>query len=196
LSVTSQSDDLLLDQFVAKFEVLDDGLFFFPEIDPIAAELSVGEKGQYGQQLWRPTRCNTEAAQLEPIYARLPGRFPKLFERLILSYRWAEVHLDTFTLLPNPPGPDLGRWLLEASRDAILWDFLLARGYVPFAKGPDIDYDRVCFDLNSRGQEGESRIVKIDHEEVLCNNRLRVVAELAPTFRNLIKQTIAYNPAS
>jgi hypothetical protein len=32
--------------------------------------------------------------------------------------------------------------------------------------------------------------VKIDHEEILCNNRIKVVGELAPSFRALVLQTI------
>ena len=57
-------------------------------------------------------------------------------------------------------------------------------------KGPDLDYDPVSFDLKSRNKNGDYRIVKIDHEEILCNNRIRVVAELAPSFEHLVRQTI------
>jgi hypothetical protein len=32
--------------------------------------------------------------------------------------------------------------------------------------------------------------VKIDHEEILCNNRVKVVAELALGFEELVRQTI------
>ena len=54
-----------------------------------------------------------------------------------------------------------------------------------------MDYDRVCFDLKTRGKNNDCRIVKIDHEEVLCNERLRVVKELAPTFRALVEQIVS-----
>lgn len=33
-------------------------------------------------------------------------------------------------------------------------------------------------------------VVKIDHEEILCNNRIKVVGELAKGFRELVQQTI------
>jgi hypothetical protein len=51
-------------------------------------------------------------------------------------------------------------------------------------------YDPVCFDYSSRRQGGDCKIVKIDHEEILCNNRIKVVAELAHSFRELMEQTI------
>ena len=32
--------------------------------------------------------------------------------------------------------------------------------------------------------------MKIDHEQILCHDRVKVVAELAPTFRQLVLDTI------
>jgi hypothetical protein len=188
VSVTVQNEDLLLKQFIVKFEQLDE--LVANEFDPIAWQLRTGPADQYGYQAWRPIEAITDAASLEPIYAKVPARFPRLFERMLLSYRWAEVHLPSFTLFGNPPGTDLSGWLKEISRDAILWDFLLRAGYIPFAKGPDMDYDRVCFDLKSRKKNRDAKIVKIDHEQILCNDRLRIVAEVAPSFRELVQQTI------
>ena len=53
-----------------------------------------------------------------------------------------------------------------------------------------MDYDPVCFDMNSRKKNREMRVVKIDHEEILCNYRIKVVAELARSFEALVLQTI------
>jgi hypothetical protein len=193
LSVTRDNEDQLLEHFVAKFAELDD-LSFWPHIDPIAAHFSTGEVNPYGGQTWRPIRLDTDAADLDPIYAKLPARLPKLFERLLLSYRWAEVHLDTFTLFANPAGPGLGGWLEQVSHDRPLWDLPIRAGYIPFGKGPDMDYDRVCFDLSSRTKKQECRVVKIDHEEILCNKRLKIASELAPSFRDLINAAIHSKP--
>ena len=80
--------------------------------------------------------------------------------------------------------------LHEISKDKVLSTCLLKNGYIPFGKGPDIDYDPVCFDLKSRKKNREFTIVKLDHEEILSNERTRVVAELAPTFEQLVRKTI------
>jgi len=45
----------------------------------------------------------------------------------------------------------------------------------------------VCFAIKIAE---ESRIVKIDHEEILCNYRIKVVSRRAPSFRALVLQTI------
>ena len=116
--------------------------------------------------------------------------FPPLFERLVLSYRWAEVDLGSYRLVANPPGTGLDALLPEMSKDPIIWNCLLEAGYIQFGKGPDIDYDPVCFDISARTKNNDCKIVKIDHEQILCNNRVETVAELAPTFEQLMLDTI------
>ena len=76
------------------------------------------------------------------------------------------------------------------SKDPIIWNCLLEAGYIQFGKGPDIDYDPVCFDISARTKNNDYKIVKIDHEQILCNNRIKTVAELAPTFEQLMLDTI------
>ncbi|MGA9813143.1 MAG: hypothetical protein WBQ64_10220 [Terriglobales bacterium] len=185
---SSMTDEQLLEHFVASFEKLNDLIAW--ENDPISVQLSVGSPDEFGFSHWRPAVIETLPSQLESVYAKLPARFPKLFERLVLSYRWAEVDLGMCRLLANPPGPDLTGMLVQMSRDPAIWGSLLPAGYIQFGKGPDVDYDPVCFDIKSRKKNGECRVVKIDHEEILCNNRVKLVAELAPSFRDLVLQTI------
>ena len=182
--------DSLVERFVDSFGGLDD-MRVNADVYPIAPELVYGEQDQFGQTEWRPLRYATEASRLEPLYAKLPARFPKLYERLILSFRWAEVDLETFRLLANPPGPDLSGLLQEVSKDQFLSNVLLRNGFVPFGKGPDVDYDPVCFDISSRAKNGDCRVVKIDHEEILCNSRIRIVREMAESFEKLVLATIA-----
>ena len=78
----------------------------------------------------------------------------------------------------------LGGSLFEAFR--VLSD----GGFVQFGKGPDYDYDPICFDLSRRDAEGDCPVVKFDHEEILINERLVVVKELTPSFRELMKLII------
>ena len=93
-------------------------------------------------------------------------------------------------MLANPPGPDLSRFFEQISKDRGLWECLIPAGYVRFAKGPDYDYDPVCFDIKRRRNNNDCPVVKTDHEEILCNNRIKVVSELAPGFAELVQQTI------
>lgn len=189
-SPNDQRMDDLLSTFVQSFEKLN-GLDFFPELDPIAAALTAGEPDEDGILRWQPRRAETDISSLDMVYAKLPARFPPLFERFLLTYRWAEVDLETYKLLPNPPGPDLNGFLRGMSKDKGLWEALIPAGFLQFGRGPDIDYDPVCFDISSRAKNRDMRVVKIDHEEILCNHKVKVVAELAPSFFELLQGTIA-----
>jgi hypothetical protein len=155
-----------------------------PDLEPISPELVTGDVDNYGRRRWRPIEVVTDTESLDTIYAELPAKFPHLYELLVLSYRWAEVDLKLFTLMANPPGPSLDGLLHE---DPHLWSFLLKSGYIQFGKGPDSDYDPVCFDIRSRKKKGrDCKIVKIDHEQILCYDRLKIVKELAPSFEELV----------
>lgn len=181
----------LLASFIGSFEELDE-MEAVELIYPITWQLAVGNPNAYGRKKWRPIEVITEREYLDPIYSVLPARFPDLYERLVLSYRWADVDLQTFTLLANPPGPGLSTLLQQISKDRIQWESLRCAGYIPFGKGPGMDYDRVCFDIRSRKKKGRDYpIVKIDAEEILCNNRIKIVKELAPSFEELVRDTIS-----
>ena len=179
----------LIEQFVSSFEKLDD-MAANKELFPIAWELRSGELNQLGWPLWKPARVDTDRSRLEPLYTMLPCRFPPLFERLVLTYRWAEVEVSACTLIANPPGPDLSRLLEQMSHDPGLWQALIPAGYIQFGRAAGGHYDPVCFEVKSRRKNGNCRIVRIDHEEILCNNRIKVVAEVAPNFEALVQQTI------
>jgi len=183
-----RKDEQLIEDFVACFEILDE--MRADGFDAPAMGLAVGEPDAYGHRRWKPIHVKADRACLGPIYAKIPSRFPPLFEYLVLSYRWAEVELGSFRLVANPPGPDLLGLFGEMTKDDFLSTHLLRSGFVPFGKGQGADYDPVCFDLSARKQNGEYRIVKLDHEQILCFSRIKVVAELASTFRELVRLTI------
>jgi hypothetical protein len=120
----------LLERFIASFEKL-----FANEVsDPIAWQLATGDRNQNGCRRWRSIKVQTEFSSLEPLYAALPARFPPLFERLVLTYRWAEADLQSYGLLANPPGLGLGGLLQQMSKDSIIWKFLSEAGFIQLGK--------------------------------------------------------------
>jgi hypothetical protein len=187
---TKEKDDKqLLREFVASFEKLDDLSSRF-EMDPIAYELSFGDSDEDGLKKWLPIYHPTDRSYLEEFYKKVSPDLPPLYEELVLTYRWATVDLKSYRLLANPPGADLSGLLTEMIRDKGLWDALVPNGYLQFGKAPDVNYDPVCFDFNRRLRDGDCKIVQLDHEEILCNHGIREVSEIAPSFRQLMIQTI------
>jgi hypothetical protein len=188
MSRSSAEGERLVDSFVTSFERLNDLTVYGTDL--VAEQLAVGDPDQIGFRHWRPVKVSTDRSLLDRIYKELPARFPPLFELLLLSYRWAEVDLGPFRLIANPPGNDLGGFLKQMSQDRGLWECLVPAGHMQFGKGPDNDYDPVCFDIQSRKKNSDCRIVKIDHEEILCNYRVKIVSVLAPSFEQLMLRTI------
>ena len=66
--------------------------------------------------------------------------------------------------------------------------FLLKEGLLPFARPEDWSYDPVCFDYRRSQRKLEPAVVRIDHEEILCNERIRVVEVLAKGFDALLEE--------
>ncbi|MGB8917916.1 MAG: hypothetical protein WCC89_13745, partial [Candidatus Sulfotelmatobacter sp.] len=52
-------------------------------------------------------------------------------------------------------------------------------------------FDAICFDWNEPAQNREHRIVQIDHEDILCNWKVRVVGELWPSFIKLVEDALS-----
>lgn len=145
---------------------------------------------EYGREPWQVFPVTTGPTALDSLHAALPGPPPPLYQRLVLSYRWPQLDIGICTLLANPAGPDLSGLLAQMQGDQGLWDELAPGGYVPFARAPGGNYDPVCFGTRHRDRSGDCRVVRIDHEQILCNRRVRVVDDPAPSFRALVEATL------
>jgi hypothetical protein len=181
----------LLASFVDAFELLDDrwvsqGDGTGGDMTPVLA----APWDEQGWSHWRPIRTDVpRTAVTEDLGGLLSAPLPSLYEQLVMSYRWAEVDLGRIRLLPNLP-PGLKGLAGAIRRDRGIYDVLSPAGYFQFAKGPGVDYDPVCFDLGMRLRDGDCRIVKFDHEQILCYGRLVKEAAPAPSLRRLIEVVI------
>lgn len=159
------SDTQLLAQFVASFRKFDD-------TDVIA--------------------CTTEVATLAALQSRLSARLPRLFELLLASYRWSKADLGRLCLLPNPSGAIFEGFAAELFADCGLTEVLLPQGFIPFGRATTgAAYDPICFDTRRQRHGGDCPVVRLDHEAALIGQRVRPVAELTPTFRELVTLIIA-----
>jgi hypothetical protein len=130
------SDEQLLERYIATFEKLDEMIVNEFSMPP-AEQLAVGVEDEYGFRRWKPIKFETPEPFLQEIYAELPDqfRFPRLFEQLLLTYRWAVVDLSTYRLLANSPGQDLNGFFQQITNDPGLWEALIPAGFVQFGRG-------------------------------------------------------------
>ena len=184
------NDDQLIDSLVDTFGTFDDlyvsrDFVKRGEIEPLLIE----PWSESGWANWRPIRDSVSKDALDPVNRNLPGPLPSLFVLLLRTYRWYEIDVGRIRLLSNLSPAPLS-FCGEAAADRHLFEAISRVNSVQFGRGPDVDYDPVCFDLRSRGQDDDCRIVKFDHEEILCNDRIVEVGEVAPSFRALVQLAI------
>jgi hypothetical protein len=189
------TDMELIDQFVAHFPIRDDQVFrefsLRGGITPQDVEsLLVEPWNEHGVARWRPKRVDSPVSAVEAFYRRVPGRLPVLYEQMILRYQWGEAVLGAFRLLPNYP-PSLEGLVKTVQSDSVMFRVLSAHGLVQFGKGPEMDYDPICFDLNKRCSDGDCAIVKADHEQILNHESVRLDGVFAGSFRELVLETVA-----
>lgn len=186
----SQSDAKLLRQFVDAFSEFDDMIALGNR--PGDLDLAAGEVDELGFQHWQPRETSSDPAALESLYSLLPFRYPALFEQLLLTWRWAPVDLQFMELLANPPCLNLSGFVVEVLRDAALSSTLLGAGFLQFGRAGGGRYDPVCFDTRRRLKDGDCPVVCLDHEDALCDQRIRLIAELQPSFRTLLESVVEH----
>jgi len=128
--------------------------------------------------------------RLEALDGRLPKRLPQSFASFLSRYSFPTFDVAGISLFGWET--DSTAYIEEASagKDS-LSELLIPAGYVQIGQ-PDIgSFDAICFDLNEKCQNREYRIVRIDHEDILCNWRARVSGELWPSFVKLVEGVLS-----
>jgi len=138
---------------------------------------------------WRVV-ASDGASWLAEVERQLPFPLPPTVRSLISRYLFPSF--DAGPLMFFSVGCDADR--LREFRWAICGDrhmspFLLKNGFVQFARPAGGSYDPVCFDFRGSRRNREPSVVRIDHEEILCNERLRILETLAPGLDVLLDET-------
>lgn len=184
------ADETLLAQFVSRLAAGEDMTERIEEVPLELWDLSAPEEG-IDWVRWKPVAYSTPVADVDALEARLPVHFPPLYRLLISQHRYLRVEFQSFCLLANPPSPGLDGLAHEMFRDPVLSSVLLQHGFVQFAKADYCNYDPVCFNTARRAANGDMEVVCLDHEQILCYDRIRLVSVLAPSFRALLKQVVS-----
>ncbi|MCH9656548.1 MAG: hypothetical protein K0U86_14700 [Planctomycetes bacterium] len=190
------SDKKLLQQFVDSFQRLDDDMVALdgtPLELIVKREVDEWDSWRGDLDLWEPKRIDTNPDRLEPLYSRIAGRFPVMYEQLVLSFRWLEVDLQMIRLFANPPGVNLSGLTEAIFNDPIIADVLIPAGFVPFAYAPSGNYDALCFDLNAMTSQRDCPIIQFEHESILCDLKTGERWQRWESFRDLMTEIIFLN---
>ncbi len=130
------------------------------------------------------------APWIEDFEKKLPKVLPRSFRSLVTRYSFQSFDLRGITFFGNSGGSkdNFNDLVVACFADKHLTETLLPSGYVQIGRPDTGDYDPICFDTKKSKQNREYSIVRIDHEEVLCNYRIKVTAEIASSFLALIEE--------
>jgi hypothetical protein len=137
-----------------------------------------------------PIREEDNKSRLEVFELKLPKRLPQSFESFLSRFSFPAFDVLGITLFGWDS--DANPYVEEASAArGSLSELLIPAGYVQIGRTDLGGFDAICFDWNSSAQNREYRIVQVDHEDILCNSKIRVVGELWPSFVKLVEGALS-----
>ena len=185
--VKAMNYDELIDSFVEKVNS-------FPREsgtpEEIPENLREGEEDEYGDFQWK-IRPIENAVWLDLPLRRKPKRFPNLFMNLITRYSFPAFEVGDVFLFGNTGQPVFYEFADRLHADKLLTESLFHEALLPFGCPGECNYDPVCFDGKRQSRKSlDCPIVLVEHEEILCNDKVQVKKELYPSFETFILKVI------
>ena len=182
--------DALIDKFVERVNACPREPLYEYEISP---SVRVGAQADeiYGQWDWA-IKPYENIDWVENLEKKLPAAFPAAFRSLIRRYIFPHFEFAPIQFFGNTPEAKAESWELRTGifNDKHLSKCLLEHGFIQFARPDTGDYDAICFDTNSQKRHSEYLIVRVDHESILCNDKIQVTEIIAPSFHGLIERQL------
>jgi hypothetical protein len=190
----SEEINILVDRFVEKVNA--------GYRDPISVDIYetppsvlVGEPDDFNFQDWL-IRPYSNVDWVYPLEEKLGHGFPLAYRSLVSRYIFPGFEAGDIMFYGNTPeGTEYFELRNRIFCDQPLYAGLSARGFIQFGKNETACYDPICFDIN-RESDGDCPIVRIDHESILCANVIKIVYEIAPSFRVYLEDFIYDKPHS
>jgi hypothetical protein len=134
-----------------------------------------------------PVREEANETRLELLEAKLHARLPQSFASFLSRYSFPPFDVLGISLFGWESASNSYTDEASAAKGGLV---LIPAGYVQIGRPDTGDFDPICFDFNQKNQNREYQIVQIDHEEILCNWRVHVSAELFPSFVKLVDSVL------
>jgi hypothetical protein len=131
-------------------------------------------------------RSDSRPAWFETLEQRLPRRLPVSFSTLLARYRFSPVTIGEIHLFGSCDGASMDDLNVAIFRDRIIATATLEAGFIQFGRPTNESYDPVCFDARHAAKNREYPIVRLDHEEILCRNRIRMRKRIANSFFDVL----------
>src|ERR1043166_2370490 len=132
------------------------------------------------------------APWIDTLEASLPKRFPASFRSLVTRHSFPSFDAGGLSFFENQCVDDSRDGLSVAIfNDRIIADATLKAGYIQFARPEGGSYDPVCFDARHSVSNREFPIVRLDHEDILCRQRIRTIATVSDSFYRFVSDFVS-----
>ncbi len=137
-----------------------------------------------------PVRVQDNTPRLADLERRIPKRLPESFASFLSRYSFPPF--DVLGVSIFGWDSELNEFMQEAAGPKnSLSELLIPAGYVQIGRPDTGNFDAICFDLNRHSQNREYRIVQVDHEDILCNWKVRVSGERSPSFLHFMQSALS-----
>jgi hypothetical protein len=120
---------------------------------------------------------------------RLPFALPGCFSILVRNYVFTGFEISRFHHYDNYDGNEDWCWHIALGKDPIIFNVCNRYHFLPVGQPEQGNYDRICLDIN-RIHKGDCPVVQLDHEMILQREKIKIVAELAPSYNNLVTRVL------
>ena len=133
------------------------------------------------------------APWVEDLEAKLTKRFPVSFRSLITRYAFQPFEAGGISFFANTGGDSDEELVVAMFKDRFITEVTMKAGYLQFARPEDGSYDPICFDASRKVSNREFPIVRLDHEEILCRDRIAVSEGIADSFYRFAADLVRRN---
>ena len=117
---------------------------------------------------------------------KLSKRYPRSFISFVTRYRFPSFEIGGIRFFANTGLNTEDELAPEIFRDSIIFSTLTTNGYIQFARPAKGSYDPICFATNKPAKNREYPIVRIDHEQILCYDRIGKPQPLFQSFLHFV----------
>ena len=132
-----------------------------------------------------------DAPWITKLEQRLPKALPASFRSLVTRYAFTPFDAGGLSFFANMGTDDLDEMSVAIFQDRIITEATLNAGYIQFARPATGSYDPVCFDATRAVSNREFPIVRLDHEEILCRDRIYVSERVADSFYRFAAELVS-----
>jgi len=130
------------------------------------------------------------APWVDQFASKLPKRLPLSFESLIKRYSFPVLELGNIVLYSNFGDSSYDDLSTAIFRDKAIYETTIKSGFIPFARPGNSSYDPVCFDVRTTPKMREYAIVRLDHEQILIHNQIKIINRISESFSEFAKNYI------